>query len=106
VDVDDRHFGHPEHRVTVEVTLPHAAIVDSDFPIQGGRQAEHNTALHLRHHGIGIHQHTTIHGTAAAISSRKLSVIKAFCELPTERHGDIGTPVPFQTRSTWRFGMA
>src|SRR6516164_879779 len=43
-----------QHAVVAEVRLFDAAVLERDFAVKGGRQAEDDAALHLRTNGVGI----------------------------------------------------
>src|SRR5207247_11469270 len=51
-----------QYPVIAEVGLLDATVLEGDLTVKRGRQAEDDTALHLRANGVGIDLHATIDG--------------------------------------------
>src|SRR5690349_13086771 len=54
VNFDSRRLIDTQHFVSVEIGLLHTSIFEGDLAIERCRKAEHNSALYLCAHGIGI----------------------------------------------------
>ena len=67
LDIDDRSLIDAQHFIVGEVGLLDPAIFERDFAPQGGRDAEDDAALHLRHDDIGIDGDTGIDDAHDAI---------------------------------------
>src|SRR5882762_341622 len=60
VHADPRRLVDAQHAVIAEVGLLDATVLDRDLPMERGRQAENDAALHLRANRVGIHLDTAI----------------------------------------------
>src|SRR5215469_8335277 len=59
-DVYSGHLVDSQHPVVAKVGLLDAAVLDGDLAVEGGRQTEDDSALHLGANGVWIDLHTAV----------------------------------------------